>query len=199
MMSPDWLIYQPMENPWADVPRRLAANIENLRTRRGMSQGALARLAGIPRSTLTHLESGAGNPSLSNLARVAAALQVSIEELIASPRPAVKLIKAKDIPTVRRSQGMALVHKLSDPIPGMEIDRLELTPGGRMGGVPHVTGTKEYLTCISGRITVQVGGETHALSQGDVLAFPGDQAHSYQNPGSKPALGISVVVLAPTV
>ena len=35
---------------------------------------------------MTHIESGSGNPSLHNLIKVAAALQVSIEELLTRPR-----------------------------------------------------------------------------------------------------------------
>jgi hypothetical protein len=36
-----------------------------------------------------------------------------------------------------------------------------------------------------------------ALRAGDVLAFRGDQRHAYANPGARPAVGYSVVVLAP--
>jgi hypothetical protein len=39
-------------------------------------------------------------------------------------------------------------------------------------------------------------GETFELSPGDVVAFRGDQKHSYANPGGKVAVGYSVVVLA---
>ncbi|MBI3542499.1 MAG: helix-turn-helix domain-containing protein, partial [Deltaproteobacteria bacterium] len=156
-----------MGNELGAVSRRLAQNIATLRKRRGMSQDALAQLARIPRSTITHLESGGGNPSLGNLTRVAAALQISIEELIAEPRSDVKLVKAADVRAVKRSQGAALVLKLlPDPIPGMEIDRMELVPGGRLGGIPHVSGTKEYLTCIQGELTVHIGATVCAAQLG---------------------------------
>jgi transcriptional regulator with XRE-family HTH domain len=186
----------------ANTPRtaslNLAENLANLRAKRGLTQNALARIAGVPRSTVTHLESGAGNPSLHNLARVAGALQVTIEELLATPRASCKLVRAGDVPSVKRSQGVATVYKLlPDPIPGMEIDRMEFVVGGRMGGIPHVAGTKEYLAVVSGEITVHVAGQSYRVGEGDVLAFPGDQAHSYQNTGTRRAVGFSVVALAP--
>ena len=84
---------------------------------------------------------------------------------------------------------------LPDPIPGMEIDRIEVAPGGRMTGVPHTPGTREYLTCEAGEIVLVVGGERFRLEPGDVAVFRGDQRHSYQNPGRRPAVGYSVVVL----
>ena len=63
-MSIDWLIYWHMDKTLADLSVNLGRNLEQLRKKRGMSQGQLARSAGLPRSTLTYIESGEGNPSL---------------------------------------------------------------------------------------------------------------------------------------
>ena len=68
---------------------------------------------------------------------------------------------------------------------------------GRMTGVPHMPGTREYLTCETGEIVLAVAGEQWRLAPGDVMTFRGDQRHSYANPGSRPAVGYSVVLLAP--
>lgn len=195
---PVWLIEWLMANELTAISAYLGRNIATLRKSRSMSQQQLAKLAGVPRSTLTYLESGQGNPSLQNLVKVAASLQVSIEELLSRPRAQCKLIKAKDVPVQKRSQGVALLRKLlPDNVPGMEIDRIEIDRGGRMGGVPHTANTKEYLICIEGSILVHVAGEKYALEAGDVLAFPGDQHHSYQNIGNGKAHCLSVVAIAP--
>lgn len=180
-----------------ELPRNLAENLVALREKRGLSQAALARLAGIPRSTIAHVESGSGNPSLANLSRLSAALQVSVEELLSRPRPRCQLLKAKDVKVVRRSHGVVSISKLlPDPVPGMEIDRIEIERGGRFGGVPHTTGTREYMTCVRGEVTVTVAGEKFLVGEGDVLAFPGDQAHSYHNTGDAKTVCFSVVALA---
>jgi transcriptional regulator with XRE-family HTH domain len=183
---------------WLDeLSENLASNISSLREKRGISQMALAKLAQVPRSTIAHLESGSGNPSLSNLARVSTALQIGLDELLARPRAQCTLIKAKDVRAIKRGQGVATVFKLlPDPLPGMEIDRIEIQKAGRLGGVPHSHGTKEYFTCIKGSITVSVLGTQYKVNEGDVLAFPGDQQHSYQNSSEMLAIGYSVVVLA---
>ena len=187
-----------MANSLDLLARHLSENIMNLRKARSLTQSELAKISAVPRSTITHLESGQGNPSLMNLARISGALQVSIEELLIAPRSDVRLISASELPVVRRSQGAALIYKLlPDPIPGMEMDRMEMGPGTRFGGIPHVSGTKEYLTCIEGEVSVYVGGTSYRVGAGDVLAFQGNQAHSYQNSGSKKAICISIVVLAP--
>jgi mannose-6-phosphate isomerase-like protein (cupin superfamily) len=78
----------------------------------------------------------------------------------------------------------------------MEIDRIELPAGAQMTGIPHTSGTREYLTCESGAIVLVAAGDRFDLSSGDVVAFRGDQRHSYMNPGTKVAVGYSVVALA---
>lgn len=84
---------------------------------------------------------------------------------------------------------------LPDKIYGAEIDEISLDPNAVMTGTPHVEGAKEYFTCIDGEIPIYVLGKAFHLKSGDVLAFPGDKAHSYKNEGNKKSRGISVVFL----
>jgi transcriptional regulator with XRE-family HTH domain len=178
-----------------DLGDRIAKNLKQLREARGLTQGQLAKIAGVPRATWTNLESGSANPTLQVLHRAAAALQVTIEELLSTPRAACEYFPLGTLPT--RRQGQATVRKLlPHPIPGMEMDRIELPPGGRMPGVPHTPGTREYLTVEAGEIELAAAGEHWRLKPGDVVAFRGDQRHSYANPGLEVAIGYSVVVLA---
>ena len=65
-----------------------------------------------------------------------------------------------------------------------------------MIGVPHTPGTREYLTCESGVVVLVASGEEYSLAAGDVVAFRGDQRHSYANPGARTAVAYSVVVIA---
>jgi transcriptional regulator with XRE-family HTH domain len=176
----------------------LAENVRSLRRARSWTQQQLSERAGIPRSTLASMESGAGNPSLTNLASVSAALGAGIEELLARPRSDCLLIRAADVPARNRSRGRVVVTKiLPERIRGMEIDRIALAAGSSMGGTPHVTGTKEYFYCLTGGFQVLVNGQLFEVGTGDVLAFPGDQRHSYRNHGAEDAAAISVVVPVP--
>jgi transcriptional regulator with XRE-family HTH domain len=175
---------------------RLGRNVRQLREARGLTQEQMARVSGIPRATWGHLESEAANPTLSVLHRVATALQVPLEELTAEPRASCRFYPKRAL-AVRRQGDAELRKLLPDPIPGMLIDRMEIAPGGRMTGVPHMPGTREYLTCESGQIRLAVAGEQWTLAPGDVVVFRGDQRHSYGNPGARPAIGYSVVLLAP--
>ncbi|MGI9265809.1 MAG: helix-turn-helix domain-containing protein [Gammaproteobacteria bacterium] len=180
------------------VTTNLAQNLVAIRGRRSWSQSQLAARADMPRSTIANMESGGGNPSLSNLARVSAALGVGIEELLARPRSDCKLIRKASVPVRRLSRGRVRISKLlPEKIQGLEIDHMDFDPGASMGGTPHVLGTKEYFYCLEGTMQVLVTGRAFKLGAGDVLAFPGDQRHSYRCPGGSGGKAISVVVPVP--
>lgn len=58
-------------------------NIRKFRKKKGLSQDNLARLANIPYTTLTKIESNVvKRPSVQNIAKIAKALDVVIEELL---------------------------------------------------------------------------------------------------------------------
>ena len=192
--------------PWHPIARlssidrtaaHLAANLRRLREARGLSQHAAARLGGMPRPTWASLEAGDANPTLAVLQRAAAALQVPLEELIGPPRTAARLYTTEEMP-VRRRQGASLRALLPESIPGLDVGRMELAPGGRLTGIPHTPGTREYLRCESGRIELAASGERYELGPGDVLVFRGDQRHGYRNLDARaPAVAISVVCFGP--
>jgi transcriptional regulator with XRE-family HTH domain len=187
-----------MEKEFEALAKHLAHNLIELRQKRNLTQDALAKLVHLPRSTIANLESGQGNPSLVNLAKLSAALGISIEQLLIPQRAICRLTPASEVRFHERSQGTVKVYKLlTDPIPNMEIDRMELKPGAQMKGIPHSAGTKEYLYCIQGEITVSVYSQKFVLKKGDVFAFPGESSHSYSNNGKLLAVGFSVVVLMP--
>lgn len=186
-----------MENV-AQVSAYLAQNIRYIRAQKHFSQQQLADLAGIPRTTLTNLESGLGNPSLHNLIKLSAALGVGVEELLSRPRSGCVLIAAGDVPVQQRSQGQVQIYELlPDKIKGIGIERMEFSPQAMMAGHPHLPGSKEYMTVIQGEVAVYVAGEHHVVKAGAVLAFPGNQPHSYINTQVTPAVAISVVIPVP--
>ena len=175
----------------------LARNLVSLRHTRSLTQDALAKAAGVPRSTIANLESGDGNPSLVVLVKVAAALGVPIDELLASPRAMVRRWRAAEVATRTRGRGVTMRELVPEPVPDEMMDLMEFEPGAAMGGTPHLPGTREFFTCLDGRVNLMVAGERYELDEGDVLAFPGNLPHSYQNADVlRSARGVSVVVLA---
>jgi len=179
------------------TPTHLARNLVALRHTRALTQDGLAKHAGVPRSTIANLESGDGNPSLAVLVKVAGALGVPIDELLASPRAKVRRWPADEVVLKSKGRGVTIRPLVPEPVPDSMMEVMDFAPGAVMGGTPHLPGTREFFTCLEGKVRLLVAGEVYALETGDVLAFPGNLPHSYQNAdGVSPARGVSVVILA---
>lgn len=184
-----------MGDPRSEIDH-LAANVRTLREGRGLSQLQMAKLAGVPRATWTHLESGAANPTLAVLVKVANALQVRLDELLAAPRNRGRVYRAAELKS-RKREDVTIRKLLPETIAGLEIERMAIPPGGRLRGIPHTVGTREYLTCERGVVELAVAGEVYRLGAGDVVVFRGDQRHGYHNPGGTEAITFSVIAFAP--
>ena len=175
----------------------LARNLASLRHVRALTQEALAKAAKLPRSTIANLESGEGNPSLVVLVKVAQALGVPIDELLASPRALVRHWPAAELASRAKGRGVTIRELVPEPVPDEMMEVMDFAPGAVMAGTPHLPGTREFFTCLDGRVNLIVAGVRHALAEGDVLAFPGNLPHSYQNADALAgARGVSVVVFA---
>lgn len=180
-----------------NAAQHLARNLVALRHARALTQEGLAKASGVPRSTVANLESGEGNPSLAVLMKVAGALGAPLDELLASPRAKVRQWSINDISAQNRGNGLTIRPLVPEPVPDGILETMAFAPGAYMRGTPHLPGTREYFTCMEGRVAIFVAGERHALDTGDVLAFPGHVPHSYRNEDAQhEALGVSIVILA---
>ncbi|HJV95355.1 MAG TPA: helix-turn-helix domain-containing protein [Albitalea sp.] len=185
------------DQPDSKTAGHLARNLVSLRRTRALTQDGLAKAAAVPRSTIANLESGDGNPSLAVLVKVAGALGVPIDELLASPRALVRHWPADEVASRSKGRGVSIRALVPEPVPDEMIEVMDFAPGAVMGGTPHLPGTREYFSCLDGRVNLMVAGARYELATGDVLAFPGNLPHSYQNADAlRPARGVSVVVLA---
>jgi XRE family transcriptional regulator, aerobic/anaerobic benzoate catabolism transcriptional regulator len=94
----------------------LGDRVRELRARRGMTRKILAKDSGVSERYLAQLETGQGNASLGILRRIARALNVPLEALVAdAPEPPAELVQATEL--LRRlgpqqlSEARALLQK----------------------------------------------------------------------------------------
>jgi len=57
-------------------------NLKRIRTKKGMSQGAIARSLGVGRSFITNIENGKTNLTLATIMRIAKALDITPDKLL---------------------------------------------------------------------------------------------------------------------
>lgn len=178
--------------------RRIAINLQNLRKKQNITQQQLAKKAGLPRTTLSHIESGSANPTLHNLSRIATALNIPVAELLMDPVGEIRLITKGEIPRFLNANEKVEILKLfPDKLPGIQMDKMSFMPGARFKGSPHLDGSREYFCCLKGSLRVLIEGKPYTVSKGEVLVFQGNLFHAYANVTDKAAEGISLVVLAP--
>ena len=61
---------------------KLGLNLKRIRTKKAISQGDIARELGVSRGFVSTIENGKTNPTLSTIAKLAKALNVSTNELL---------------------------------------------------------------------------------------------------------------------
>ncbi len=163
----------------------LADNLRTWRVRRGVSVSALAREAGVSKSTISELERGLGNPSLDTLWSLAKALHVSLGALFMAQggRSDMELRRLVEAPVIAR-EGDEFVAQLMAgwPTNGGEVELSVVTLGAgavrdSRGNAPDVV---ERAVCVTGPVAVGPAGREVILEPGDLVTFRADQPHTYR-------------------
>lgn len=179
----------------------IGGRVKGERQSRHWTLDQLAAAAGVSRRMVVNVEQGGVNPSVGTLLRISDALGVGLPALVEAPRP-------RPVKVVRRGEGAALWTGESggrgvlvagtEPPDVLELWDWTLGAGDRHRSEAHTRGTKELIQVHDGTVALAVGDESVTLHAGDAVAFPGDVAHSYANPGARTAR-FSLAVFEPGV
>lgn len=167
--------------------KRIGANLRQFRLDRGLSMEALAKQIGISKLTLLNIERGEANPTLSVIWRIANGLNLPITALL-SIEPDVSISRKKDGMQLISSNDVFVAEPLFCSHGSVELYRGYLQPQGEYLSEAHRTGVTEFVTIMSGQLTVEVDGETYHLDEYDSIRFRGDRTHKYANPSSSLAI-----------
>lgn len=190
-----------MDQGTAALALAIGVRVRQERQSRRWTLDRLAEAAGVSRRMVVNVEQGAANPSVGTLLRLSDALGVGLPALVEPPEP-------KPVKVTRRGEGAALWSSESggrgvlvagtEPPDVVELWDWTLGPGDAHVSEAHTPGTKELLQVQEGMVTLEVADQSVILDAGDAVAFPGDVAHSYANPGTQPAR-FSLAVFEPGV
>jgi len=171
-----------------DLSRLVGERLRAARHERGLSLAALAEAARIGKGSLSEIENGARNPTLSTLYALADALGVPLATLLAE-RAGARIsspgIEARLL-DVSRDDG-AIV----------EVYRLRLDPGARHRSAAHGPGVTEHLLVTGGRARVGRLGQETDIGPGETARWLSDAAHGYAAVGADPVTSV-LVIRSPT-
>jgi quercetin dioxygenase-like cupin family protein len=190
-----------MDEGTAALASAIGGRVRQERQSRRWTLDQLAEAAGVSRRMVVNVEQGAANPSVGILLRISDALGVGLPALVERPEPKpVTVTRHGDGAVLWRGQsgGRGVLVAGTGPPDVMELWDWTLGPGDAHPSEAHTPGTKELVQVQQGTITVEVAGQPVTLDAGDAVAFGGDVAHSYANPGTQPAR-FSLAVFEPGV
>jgi transcriptional regulator with XRE-family HTH domain len=166
--------------------RAVAANVRSLRLEAGLTLQELAAAAGLGKSTLAQLESGKANPSVETLWAIAAALKVSFARVVEEQRPALQVVRARDVPPMRSDETPGWAGRLiaaSKRRGTFDLYTIDLEAGSVRHADPHHAGVVEHLLVVQGRL--RVGPSTGPvgpveLGPDELVTFAADVPHLYE-------------------
>ncbi len=173
----------------ADVTRvslAVANRIRTWRKEKKLSLDELSRRASVSKGMLVEIEKGAANPSIAILCKLAAALGVSVADIVnVASEPQVHVIEEAAIPVLWQGEKGGSARLLAGTAgPDMiELWRWEMQPGESFSSPGHPAGTFELLHVEAGVLTLKVEeGITQVVAGASAVAKT-DAAHSYANEG----------------
>ena len=163
--------------------RAVASNIRALRRDAGLTLAQLAAASGLGKSTLAQLESGRANPSVETLWAIGTALKVPFAQLVEEHRPALRVVRARDVPPLQSAEAPGWAGRLlsaSQRRGTFDLYTLDLEAGSVRHAAAHHAGVEEHLIVVSGRLRAGPQAGLVELAAGDLVMFAADVPHVYE-------------------
>ena len=148
---------------------------------------------------LSQIEREKANPTIAVAWRLANALGIGIEELLAGEAQeaeAIHILEPHETPTLPGNHAGYMLRILGPMELAGKYEWYELTlaPEGALVSNSHDPGTMEYLTLLHGAVEVEVDGTKKKLKTGGTARYQADKNHAIRNIGKAEAKALLVVI-----
>jgi len=172
-----------------DIGSRLRA----IRLRAGLSQRRLARVSGVANATISQIEAGRLNPTVSMLKKVLDGFPLSLGEFFADEPEAPDRFFYRADELTEIADGGVSFRQVGGSLRNRSIqlirERYDVGAGTGRHALTHEG--EECGIVLSGRLEVTVAGQRAVLLAGDAYYFRSSQPHQFRNPGGEPCELIS--------
>lgn len=166
-----------------DIGKRLRI----ARELRGLSQRQLARRAGVANASISQIEAGKLNPTVSMLKRVLDGIPLGLGEFFSGDEQRDDRVFFRASELVEIAEGGVTFRQVGANLFGRSIQLLreEYQPGAGTGRHSLTHEGEECGLVLSGRLDVTVGEQHAVLGPGDAYYFRSEVPHSFRNSGSE--------------
>jgi transcriptional regulator with XRE-family HTH domain len=160
------------------VQDMLAANLRRLRIARQLSLSELARATSMSKATLSSIENGRANPTVTTLSALTSALRVSLTELLEeAPLGEIRVVRAS---RSALDPGGGLPRRSIDVIGAAELSEIVIPAGTVHEADPLAPGIRVHVYVIQGKLIAGPVERVTELIAGDYISFPGDVPHQLE-------------------
>ncbi|NNC77436.1 MAG: cupin domain-containing protein [Woeseiaceae bacterium] len=167
------------------MEQKIGPRLKAFRTRRGLSQRRLASLSGVANATISQIESGKLNPTVSLLKRILDGMTTSLSEFFsdAAETPGRVFFRSSELTEI--ADGGVSFLQVGANLKNRSIQFLKecYQPGAGTGKHNITHDGEECGLILSGRLQVTVGNKSSLLQAGDAYYFKSTEPHSFHNPG----------------
>jgi transcriptional regulator with XRE-family HTH domain len=179
----------------AEAPADPGGALRALREQRGLTIASLARQVGISAAAISQIESGAVQPSVMTLRKLAAALAVPVFRFfLPADTAAASVVRRSERKTLGLARTEAHYELLTPSLQGqLEVMEISMDPGQASAPERISHPGEECLVIISGHGELDLGDDVIDLQTGDAATFQGSIPHRLRNPGRRPLAAISAI------
>jgi transcriptional regulator with XRE-family HTH domain len=166
----------------------IGPRLRQIRLRHRLSQRQLARQSGVANATISQIEAGKLNPTVSMLKKVLDGIPLRLSEFFSDEpeTPDRVFFRADELTEI--ADGGVSYRQVGAPLAGKAIQLLQerYLPGAGTGRHALAHEGEECGIVLAGRLEVTVGDRTAVLNPGDAYYFRSSQPHQFRNAGSDP-------------
>ncbi|MCE5249183.1 XRE family transcriptional regulator [bacterium] len=170
--------------PKSELPA-LGKNIERIRKQKGFSLEELSQRSGVSKGMLSQIEQEKVNPTVAVVWKIAYGLDAPFHDLIAEVDevPIFNVIRREEAVILERDKGRCMFRIISplSMAEKLELYTLAMKKDGVLESNAHSKGTEEFVTVMTGSVTVEINDKKAEVKAGDSVHYHADVHHIIRN------------------
>jgi len=171
------------------LPPQIGGKLRELRLRKTMTLGDVEAKSGISKSMLSQIERGKVNPTFARVWHLTRSLGIGVGELLGEVSTRFEAfreyehLKVFRTPSITSPDGLCTTKILNPMRYGAPFEWYEMAfkCGGSLRANAHGCGAWEHMTCVVGRVVVEIGEHEVTLDVGETVRYSAEQAHGTRN------------------